>query len=785
MWISAGGLTIGAAALAAVIWVMPVDEPGSVLFVDDNALAGGDGATWDTAYRFLQDALARASEGGVSEIHVAQGTYKPDQDEANPKGTGDREATFQIVNNIALMGGYAGVGADDPDARDIELYETILSGDLLGNDGEDFENYEENSSQVLSAVDTGEQTVLDGFTITSGSDEVGSGGKDEGGGLLVEGGQLHVLNSVFKENLAEFGGAVHSSSAELTFVECKFIGNLGTYAGGGIRAAGGTLDILDCVFDGNVGQSRGGGLVTTAFTNIIRSSFTSNSASHGGGIATAYAGPLGVFLELTDCTFQSNTCAGYGAAIRHPNGGGLIANGCSFIDNISDYKGGAVSGEHGVHTYSDCVISGNTANTGGAFYNAVNTNITFIDCEFSDNYAVHATIYNQGPVETAYYNCTFTGNGVMAVYEFRSSFLYRDCVFIDNLGGSGAAVHIYDHQAEGIFLNCLFRDNYASIRGGALFINGSNSKVINCTFISNSTDREAGAVGCAYGSPEFYNCRFMGNSADEDGGAIYISHGATPEFFGCFLAANTTELGGAIHVANYSGATFTNSAIVNNTASINGGGVAVIGESATASLANCILWQNYTGGEVNESTQIFLGDGSTVDVDYSCVEYWSGDLGGTGNIGDDPLFIDPDGPDDIPGTEDDDYHFSPGSPCIDAADNTAVAADEFDLDEDNDAKEPIPFDLDGNPRFVDDPGTDDTGNGTPPIIDMGAYEFQIVACPWDVNGDGVVDHHDLLEVVHNLGVCDDPDDCPWDVNGDGIVNGHDVAAVATHFGPCP
>ena len=69
-----------------------------------------------------------------------------------------------------------------------------------------------------------------------------------------------------------------------------------------------------------------------------------------------------------------------------------------------------------------------------------------------------------------------------------------------------------------------------------------------------------------------------------------------------------------------------------------------------------------------------------------------------------------------------------------------------------------------------------------------AYYFGPIcpnSCPWDVNGDGVVDHHDIVEVVHNLGPCDDPDNCPWDVNGDGIVNGRDVAAVAMHFGRCP
>jgi hypothetical protein len=58
-------------------------------------------------------------------------------------------------------------------------------------------------------------------------------------------------------------------------------------------------------------------------------------------------------------------------------------------------------------------------------------------------------------------------------------------------------------------------------------------------------------------------------------------------------------------------------------------------------------------------------------------------------------------------------------------------------------------------------------------------------CPWDLDGDAVVDHHDLLELVHNLGPCDEPGNCPMDLNGDGVVNGRDVAELARHFGLCP
>ncbi len=155
---------------AAVVVLSSAAQAGAVLYVDDDAPPAGDGAGWGTAYRFLADALADASGGGISEIRVGQGTYQPDRDELNPGGTADREATFQLLNGVALMGGYAGFGAKDPDDRDTELYETILSGDLLGNDGPgEFEDNDENSYHVTTGSGTDETAGLDGFTITAGN----------------------------------------------------------------------------------------------------------------------------------------------------------------------------------------------------------------------------------------------------------------------------------------------------------------------------------------------------------------------------------------------------------------------------------------------------------------------------------------------------------------------------------------------------------------------------------------------------------------------------------------
>jgi hypothetical protein len=102
------------------------------IYVDCDAAGANDGSSWADAYNYLQDALMFAAGG--DEIRVAQGVYKPDEFVLSKRPNLGREESFQLKNSVTLKGGYAGFGESDPDARDIVLYETILSGDLDRND---------------------------------------------------------------------------------------------------------------------------------------------------------------------------------------------------------------------------------------------------------------------------------------------------------------------------------------------------------------------------------------------------------------------------------------------------------------------------------------------------------------------------------------------------------------------------------------------------------------------------------------------------------------------------
>lgn len=115
---------------------------------------------------------------------------------------------------------FAGAGQKNPNARNVNLYKTVLSGDLNGNDVDVNDPSElhygstrvENSYHIVTGSGTNETAVLDGFLITSGNANRGypNYSQRDGGGMYNAGSSTTVLNCTFISNSAYTGGGMHN-----------------------------------------------------------------------------------------------------------------------------------------------------------------------------------------------------------------------------------------------------------------------------------------------------------------------------------------------------------------------------------------------------------------------------------------------------------------------------------------------------------------------------------------------------------------------------------------------
>ncbi|MBL7152165.1 MAG: hypothetical protein ISS79_00490 [Phycisphaerae bacterium] len=254
----------------------------AVLYVDARAAGEGNGKSWVDAFVSLQDALGIAQVlPEVKEIRVAEGIYRPDTGEGIARG--DRSATFQLVAGVSVMGGYAGLGRPHPHARDVKGYETVLSGDLNGDDDPDFTHTDDNSDNVVYGRD---KAVLDGLTITGGS------GRRSGGGIRNWESEIAVVNCTIINNRGSHGGGLRNYGGSVTLVNCVFAGNqakpnsIGD--GGGVHSdSRSSLKVINCTFVGNSANDSGGGLCSYSPDTIVTNCIFWQNADAGGADESA------------------------------------------------------------------------------------------------------------------------------------------------------------------------------------------------------------------------------------------------------------------------------------------------------------------------------------------------------------------------------------------------------------------------------------------------------------------------------------------------------------------
>ena len=264
-----------------------------------------------------------------------------------------------------------------------------------------------------------------------------------GGALINEKMPMSVFNCEFDENKSDDdGGSIYNINASLTFKECKFKGNVSNNNGGAIYSECADLLMLEenCIFENN--QSNEGGAIYV------------NEGS----------------IDFKDCNFKNNgAIKGDGGVICFRNGIDFIIEKSIFDENSSKNQGGAIFSFYNKESYciNNCKFSNNTASSGGAIYNQLNT------------FNVRTTIKNSD--------------------------------FNNNNSTSGGAIGSRGYLK---LINCNFENNHASYNGGAIS-NESRLNVSDCNFINNPSKdlidlnkNEGDIYNGTGGAISFKNCNF-------------------------------------------------------------------------------------------------------------------------------------------------------------------------------------------------------------------------------------------------------------------------------------
>ena len=318
----------------------------SVLRVDPDSPPGGDGTSWALAFDDLQAALdAALLVPPPVKVWVASGTYVPSRESLPGE---PRSAMFLLPPDTSLHGGFAGHEASLAE-RSPATAPTVLTGDLASNDAPGFVNRADNAFRVLQTSSSATPVTVERLTITGGN---ANGVVDRGGGLLVDSSLAppHVQGVTFVENEAVNGGAF-SANVSCSLDRCTFRSNRATFGGGaiGLMILLDWISVTNSLFHDN--EAALGGAVHAFYSGLgaANCTFVENRAtgSIGGALAEGTPGLMGlnncIFWLNEDFTGTGESAQVWGVGLGSANG--TFLEHCE-VSGWSGMLGG--SGNHGL-----------------------------------------------------------------------------------------------------------------------------------------------------------------------------------------------------------------------------------------------------------------------------------------------------------------------------------------------------------------------------------------------------------------------------------------------------
>ncbi len=260
-------------ALLVLVWAW-----ATTLYLDAQTTRYVDGSCGNDAWSGLSpvcqppDGPKRTIQAGMDAartedtVLVADGIYS---------GPGNKGLYFPANQNFALR------SMNGPDSCVIDLEGSGLA--------------------FFFVLDETPEAVVDGFTITHGSDS------PTGGIFFHHNCRATIVDCIIEDNFSYYGGGALfiENDSSPTILNCQVRNNSNASAGGAITFAGSSLSspmVVNCTITGNTAEYGGGGVYSAGFGDspvLINCTITENaSPGEGGGIYVETFGNLSVINSI-------------------------------------------------------------------------------------------------------------------------------------------------------------------------------------------------------------------------------------------------------------------------------------------------------------------------------------------------------------------------------------------------------------------------------------------------------------------------------------------------------
>ena len=367
-----------------------------------------------------------------------------------------------------------------------------------------------------------------------------------GGALLTTSSNVSFTNTKFVHNEGEIGGVFSAYKSIISISQCTYTYNRALYGGGVMATVESSVDIDNSIFSKNVATHKysiGGVILTSDGSfDISNSTFNNNSAAFGGVMRTSDGS-----FNISSSTFNNSSAAHGG--VMDTSGGSFNITNSTFNNNSAFFDGGVMATSDGSFNITSSTFNNNSAARRGGVMDTSDGSFNITSSTFNNNSAAWwggvMTISDES------FTISNSNNGGI-IFAFHCSIRITESTFHHNSGSLYTLNGNLTFSGKSKFENCVEPSNKTLLilqEGGALTSIQSTVVFNGETSLLNNQARQGGAILAIESTIILYGTTTIANNTatDSSGGGVSLEQSNLDVKGSCTISNNYAMRGGGVH----------------------------------------------------------------------------------------------------------------------------------------------------------------------------------------------------------------------------------------------